>query len=51
MTCQDIIDYCLTFHAAYEDYPFSGITGGDIGGRFSGLSGIGASFYIDSASK
>ncbi|MDR2356912.1 MAG: MmcQ/YjbR family DNA-binding protein [Oscillospiraceae bacterium] len=28
MTRQDIIDYCLTFPAAYEDYPFDdGITG------------------------
>jgi predicted DNA-binding protein (MmcQ/YjbR family) len=23
MTRQEIIDYCLTFHAAYEDYPFA----------------------------
>jgi predicted DNA-binding protein (MmcQ/YjbR family) len=22
MTRQEIIDYCLTFPAAYEDYPF-----------------------------
>lgn len=25
MTRQDIIDYCLTFPAAYEDYPFDSI--------------------------
>ena len=29
MTRQDIIDYCLTFTAAYEDYPFADIK--DIG--------------------
>jgi len=28
MTRQEIIDYCLTFPAAYEDYPFDdGLTG------------------------
>jgi predicted DNA-binding protein (MmcQ/YjbR family) len=27
MTRQEIIDYCLTFPAAYEDYPFAGIPG------------------------
>jgi predicted DNA-binding protein (MmcQ/YjbR family) len=26
MTRQDIIDYCLTFPAAYEDYPFDDIS-------------------------
>ena len=26
MTRQHIIDYCLTFPAAYEDYPFDDIT-------------------------
>lgn len=26
MTRQDLIDFCLTFPAAYEDYPFDGIT-------------------------
>jgi predicted DNA-binding protein (MmcQ/YjbR family) len=26
MTRQEIIDYCLTFSAAYEDYPFDNIT-------------------------
>jgi len=26
MTHQDIIDFCLTFPAAYEDYPFDDIT-------------------------
>jgi len=26
MTRQEIIDYCLTFSAAYEDYPFDDIT-------------------------
>jgi predicted DNA-binding protein (MmcQ/YjbR family) len=25
MTKQDLIDYCLTFPAAYEDYPFDGM--------------------------
>ena len=25
MTRQDIIDFCLTFPASYEDYPFDGI--------------------------
>jgi len=29
MTRQDIIDYCLTFSGAYEDYPFADIK--DIG--------------------
>jgi predicted DNA-binding protein (MmcQ/YjbR family) len=29
MTRQDIIDYCLTFSAAYEDYPFAEIGGDD----------------------
>ena len=24
MTKQDLIDYCLTFPAVYEDYPFDG---------------------------
>jgi predicted DNA-binding protein (MmcQ/YjbR family) len=28
MTRQDIIDYCLTFPAAYEDYPFERIENG-----------------------
>jgi predicted DNA-binding protein (MmcQ/YjbR family) len=27
MTRQEIIEYCLTFPAAYEDYPFAGIPG------------------------
>jgi predicted DNA-binding protein (MmcQ/YjbR family) len=26
MTRQEIIEYCLTFPAAYEDYPFDDIT-------------------------
>ncbi len=26
MTRQDLIDFCLTFPAAYEDYPFDDIT-------------------------
>ncbi len=26
MTHQNIIDFCLTFPAAYEDYPFDSIT-------------------------
>lgn len=26
MTRQDLIDYCLTFPAAYEDYPFDDVT-------------------------
>lgn len=29
MTRQEIIDYCLTFPAAYEDYPFAEIPGED----------------------
>ncbi|MDR2712907.1 MAG: MmcQ/YjbR family DNA-binding protein [Clostridiales bacterium] len=27
MTCQELIDFCLTFPAAYEDYPFDEMTG------------------------
>ena len=26
MTRRELIDYCLTFPAAYEDYPFEGMT-------------------------
>ena len=26
MTCQDLIDFCLTFPGAYEDYPYDNIT-------------------------
>jgi predicted DNA-binding protein (MmcQ/YjbR family) len=29
VTRQDIIDYCLTFPAAYEAYPFAAIPGED----------------------
>jgi predicted DNA-binding protein (MmcQ/YjbR family) len=29
MTRQDLIDFCLTFPAAYEDYPFDDITQSD----------------------